>query len=162
MPAVHPAACVATSSGHRLGGMPPHKAGKAPTIKSARQIALRWRSVTVSKEVLRISCRQIPLCGVHRPMAVYQLVDQLSRDPESRERWFIERSVPGGAPIRLLFQGTRRQAQSEVTRLNAFLKSKTGGSGPRAAENRGFRTQVDSLTLSAWSMSGFGLSGSVD
>jgi hypothetical protein len=95
-------------------------------------------------------------------MAVYQLVDQLSRDPESRERWFIERSVPGGAPIRLLFQGTRRQAQSEVTRLNAFLKSKTGGSGPRAAENRGFRTQVDSLTLSAWSMSGFGLSGSVD
>jgi hypothetical protein len=95
-------------------------------------------------------------------MAVYQLVDQLSRDPEARERWFIERAVPGGAPIRLLFQGTRRQAQSEVTRLNAFLKSKTGGPGARGAESHGFRTHVDTLTLSAWSMPGFGLSGSAD
>ena len=41
-------------------------------------------------------------------MAVYQLVDQMSRDPETRDKWIIERAVPGGPPIRLLFQGSRR------------------------------------------------------
>jgi hypothetical protein len=103
-----------------------------------------------------------PFCWVYWPMAVYQLVDQLSRDPESRDKWTIERALPGGPPIRLLFQGTRRQAQSEVTRLNAFLKVKTGASRSRAPEDRGFRTHVDALTVSAWSMPGFGLSGSAD
>jgi hypothetical protein len=95
-------------------------------------------------------------------MAVYQLVDQMSRDPESRDKWIIERAIPGGPPIRLLFQGTRRQAQSEVARLNAFLKTKTGASESRVLENHGFRTQVDALTVSAWSTQGFGLSGIAD
>jgi len=95
-------------------------------------------------------------------MAVYQLVDQLSRDPESRDKWTIERAVPGAPPIRLLFQGSRRAAMTEVTRLNAFLKKKIGASAPRAQEDRGIRTQVDALTVSAWSTQGFGLGGSAD
>jgi hypothetical protein len=108
---------------------------------------------------------QVPakcFCWVYWPMAVYQLVDQLSRDPESRDTWVIERAIPGAPPIRLLFQGSRRAAQSEVTRLNAFLKTKTAGSAPRTAENQRFRTHVDALTVSAWSMPGFGLSSSAD
>ena len=95
-------------------------------------------------------------------MAVYQLVDQLSRDPESRDKWIIERAIPGGPPIRLLFQGSRRAAMTEVTRLNAFIKKKTGAASPRLAEDRGFRTQVDALTVSAWSTQAFGLSDSAD
>lgn len=95
-------------------------------------------------------------------MAVYQLVDQMSRDPESRDKWIIERAVPGGPPIRLLFQGSRKAAQSEVVRLNSFLKKKTNSSGPRAPEDREFRTHVDALTVSAWSMQGFGIGRSAD
>jgi hypothetical protein len=86
----------------------------------------------------------------------------MSRDPESRDKWVIERAIPGCPPIRLLFQGTRRAAQSEVTRLNAFLKRKTGAAGPRAVEDRGFRTHVDALTVSAWSTHGFGMGDSAD
>jgi hypothetical protein len=95
-------------------------------------------------------------------MPVYQLVDQLSRDPESRDKWIIERRVPGGPPIRLLFQGSKGAAQSEVGRLNAFLKNKTGATASRDAEDRGFRTHVDALTVSAWSTQGFGMGGSAD
>ena len=95
-------------------------------------------------------------------MAVYQLVDQLSRDPDSRDKWIIERAIPGGPPIRLAFQGSRRAATAEVTRLNAFLKKKIGVSGPRVREEYGFRTQVDALTVSAWSTQGFGMDGSAD
>ena len=95
-------------------------------------------------------------------MAVYQLVDQLSRDPESRDKWIIERAIAGGPPIRLLFQGTRRAAQSEVMRLNAFLKKKTGAAGSRAPESQGFRTRVDALTVSGWGTHGFGLVDSAD
>ena len=95
-------------------------------------------------------------------MAVYQLVDQLSRDPDSRDKWIIERAIPGGPPIRLLFQGSRRAAMAEVTRLNAFLKMKTGAAGSRAPEDRGMRTHVDALTVSAWSTQGFGMTSSAD
>lgn len=94
-------------------------------------------------------------------MAVYQLIDQMSRDPESRDKWIIERAIPGGPPIRLLFHGTRRAAQSEVKRLNAFLSKKIGATS-RVPENHGFRTQVDALTVSAWSSQGFGLVSSPD
>jgi hypothetical protein len=102
------------------------------------------------------------LLGILAPMAVYQLVDQLSRDPDSRDRWIIERAIPGGPPIRLAFQGSRRAAMAEVTRLNAFLKKKIGASGPRVPEEYGFRTQVDALTVSAWSTQGFGMSRSAE
>lgn len=95
-------------------------------------------------------------------MAVYQLVDQMSRDPESRDKWIIERAVPGGSPIRLLFQGNKRAAQTEVARLNAFLKTKTGASAARAAEDREIRSRVDALTVSAWSTQGFGVASSAD
>jgi len=97
-------------------------------------------------------------------MVVYQLIDRLSRDPESRDKWIIERAIPGGPPIRLLFQGTRREAVSEVGRLNAFLKRKTGSSGPRAAEAQEFQTHVNAqthasaLTASFWSTQVFGFS----
>jgi hypothetical protein len=95
-------------------------------------------------------------------MAVYQLVDQMSRDPDSRDKWIIERAIPGGPPIRLLFQGSRRAAMAEVTRLNAFLKKKVGAAAPRAREEYGFRTQVDALTVSAWSTQEFGMGNSPD
>jgi hypothetical protein len=95
-------------------------------------------------------------------MVVYQLIDRLSRDPESRDQWIIERAIPGGPPIRLLFQGTRREAQSEVGRLNAFLKRKTGTPGPRAVEVRDIRTHVNVLTASFWSAEGSGFSSRPD
>jgi hypothetical protein len=58
-------------------------------------------------------------------MAVYQLIDRLSGDPEAINIWIIERAVPRASPIRLQFQGTRREALAEIARLNAFLKLKT-------------------------------------
>jgi hypothetical protein len=95
-------------------------------------------------------------------MAVYQLIDQMSRDPESRDKWIIERAIPGAPPIRLLFQGTKRAAVAEVTRLNTFLKSKTGGAGSRAAEPRPLQPRVDAMTISTWGTHGFGMGDSPD
>jgi hypothetical protein len=114
------------------------------------------------KGILRICYRQILFLLGILAMAVYQLVDQLSRDPDSRDKWIIERAIPGGPPIRLAFQGSRRAAMAEVTRLNAFLKKKIGALGPRIPQEHGFRTHVDALTVSAWSTQGFGMGSSAD
>ena len=81
-------------------------------------------------------------------MAVYQLIDRLSRDPDSRDKWIIERAVPRSLPIRLMFQGTRKQAQSEVARLNAFLQKKTDDL--RTGDARTVPTSADALTAGAW------------
>jgi len=84
-------------------------------------------------------------------MAVYQLTNRMSYDPESGDTWVIERAVPNGPPMRLLFEGTRREAMSEVKRLNAFLKSKTET-----------RTPVNALPDARWSTPGPRLSGHAD
>jgi hypothetical protein len=73
-------------------------------------------------------------------MAVYQLIDRLTCDPETSDKWVIERAVPGGPPIRLQFRGTRREALAETKRLNGFLKIKTNVAAPtmsRAEPARG-------------------------
>jgi hypothetical protein len=58
-------------------------------------------------------------------MDVYRIIDRLRADPDSNDRWFIERAMPRGTPpMRILFNGTREQAQAEVDRLNAFISAK--------------------------------------
>lgn len=86
-------------------------------------------------------------------MAVYELTNRLSHDPESNDTWVIERAVPGGRPMRLLFQGTQREALSEVKRLNTFLKQKTAAPDRREPEPRGVRTPMDGVGGRIWGVS---------
>jgi hypothetical protein len=58
-------------------------------------------------------------------MEVYRIIDRLYADPDSNDRWFIERGMPRGTPpMRIQFTGTRGQAQAEVDRLNAFISAR--------------------------------------
>jgi hypothetical protein len=58
-------------------------------------------------------------------MAIYRLVYNFEIRFGQSETWLIERTVPGEAPTRLYFVGTRKEALAEVARLNALMPQKT-------------------------------------
>ena len=57
-------------------------------------------------------------------MAGYQIAYNFEVHFGQGETWLIERVIAGEAPCRLYFRGTRKEAQAEVTRLNALLRLK--------------------------------------
>lgn len=56
-------------------------------------------------------------------MTIYRLADHLHGVFDTSQVWFIERAVLDHVQCRLRFEGTRRQAEAEVARLNALTKA---------------------------------------
>jgi hypothetical protein len=53
-------------------------------------------------------------------MSNYRLIETFKSAPGVMEIWIIERTILGGAPVRLQVGGTRKEAEAEVKRLNSL------------------------------------------